>query len=136
MIVAAACAACLTLSGEADLRPTRRAVQQIAASLPFDGKQVADITLAVAEACVNGVRHGAAPGDDPLVTVLAHPADDHLSIEVVDRGIGFHIRPMEMPDAFSESGRGIALMHALMDQVAITSSRGGTRVRMIKYFNR
>lgn len=124
------------LFSEQDLRPTRSAMQRIAEQLPFDTRQIADITLAVAEACVNGVRYGAVEGDAPLVTVTALPVGDHLSIEVHDRGHGFVPSAPKMPDVSAESGRGIALMHALMDQVAITSTRCGTHVRMIKYFSR
>lgn len=129
----------LALFSEHDLRPTRRAVKQIAQRLPFDNRQIADITLAVAEACVNGVRYGAVesvPEDAPVVTVSTHPAEDHLAIEVRDFGDGFKFECARMPENSAESGRGIALIHALMDDVAITSTRRGTRVRMIKYFAR
>lgn len=127
----------LALFGEQDLRPTRRAMKQFAQGLPFDNRQVADITLAVAEACVNGVRHGTVrpiETDEPVVTVTASPAKDHLSIEVQDYGDGFNFERPAMPEATAESGRGIALIHALMDHVAITSTRGGTHIRMVKYF--
>lgn len=129
----------LTLFGERDLRPARHAVRQIAQGCPFDNRQVADITLAVAEACVNGVRYGAAqsvPEDEPLVTVSAQSAEDHLAIEVRDFGEGFEFAAPCMPESSAESGRGIALMHALMDDVAITTTQCGTKVRMVKYFSR
>ena len=129
----------LTLFGESDLRPARHAVQQIAQRFPFDNRQVADITLAVAEACINGVRYGATQSvleDEPVVTVMALPTEDHLAIEVRDFGDGFDVEAPCMPDHFAESGRGIALMHALMDDVAITSTQRGTKVRMVKYFSR
>jgi anti-sigma regulatory factor (Ser/Thr protein kinase) len=112
-------------------------MQQIARQLPFDNRQVADITLAVAEACVNGVRYGstdAVKKHEPVVTVTAQPGEDHLSIEVQDFGAGFEFERVTMPEASAESGRGIALIHALMDKVAITSTRRGTRVRMVKYY--
>ncbi|HEY3413613.1 MAG TPA: ATP-binding protein [Armatimonadota bacterium] len=131
--------ALLTLFSENDLRPARRAVKQIVQHFPFDNRQVADITLAVAEACVNGVRYGAAPSvpeDAPVVTVAALPADDHLAIEVRDFGDGFTFEEPHMAENSAESGRGIALIHALMDDVDITSTRRGTKVRMVKYFNR
>jgi anti-sigma regulatory factor (Ser/Thr protein kinase) len=126
----------LALFGEQDLRPARRAVREIAETLPFDSRQVADITLAVAEACCNGVRHGVLATDAPLVTVTTRRAADYLSIEVSDHGDGFTPSQPRMPEPRSESGRGIALMHALMDNVAIESTARGTRVRMIKYFAR
>jgi serine/threonine-protein kinase RsbW len=124
----------LTLATDLDVRPVRRAVRRIAESLPFDDRQVSEITLAVCEACMNGVRHGAPHDDGPLVTVTARHHDDHLAIEVKDQGRGFPVGAPEMPEPMSESGRGIALMHNLMDHVAIESGDRGTCVRMVKYF--
>lgn len=129
-------ATCLALSGEKDLRPARRAVRALAESLPFDERQVADITLAVAEACVNSVRHGRVEGVDTSVCVTAAPDADHLAIEVQDNGSGFEAAAPCMPTHDAESGRGIALIYALMDDVEIRSTRSGTRVRMLKYFSR
>jgi anti-sigma regulatory factor (Ser/Thr protein kinase) len=126
----------LTLFSEHDLRPARKAVQKIAQRFPFDNRQVAEITLAVAEACANGVRYGSSTDDETVVTVITEPGEDHLSIEVQDSGAGFSFHEPRMPEASAESGRGLALIHALMDHVAITSTHSGTRVRMVKYFSR
>lgn len=124
----------LTLQADKDVRPIRHAVSRIAGSLPFDSRQVSEIALAVSEACMNGVRHGSAPQVGPRVTVIARPHEDHLAIEIEDCGGGFPVGVPVMPDPMSETGRGIALMHAMMDHVAITSGEDGTRVRMVKYF--
>jgi anti-sigma regulatory factor (Ser/Thr protein kinase) len=126
----------LAIFSEQDLRPARHAVREIAKTLPFDSGQVADITLAVAEACCNGVRYGHPAGDAPMVTVTTQQADGYLAIEVADWGEGFTPAPPRMPEVRAGSGRGIALIHALMDTVAIESTSLGTRVRMIKYFSR
>lgn len=124
----------LTLQAATDVRPVRHAVTRIAGNLPFDSRQVSEIALAVSEACMNGVRHGSTSRYGTLVTVTTRLAEDHLAIEVEDCGSGFAVEPPVMPDPMSETGRGIALMHALMDHVAITSGEDGTRVRMVKYF--
>lgn len=127
---------CLALFGEQDVRPARHAVRALAASLPFDDRQVADITLAVAEACCNGVRYTTAGGPEPVVTIVTEHGTDHLAIEVADHGAGFAPQEPRMPQPRAECGRGIALMHALMDTVDIQSTARGTRVRMVKYFSR
>lgn len=126
----------MELYGEHDLRPTRRVVRSIAERLPFDTRQVADITLAVTEACINGIRYGSTRPERPLVSVAAHPHDDHLHIEVVDYGEGFVPSKPAMPEPYAERGRGLPLMFALMDRVAINSDEDGTRVQLVKYFVR
>lgn len=136
MIIAQDSETHLSLFGEQDVRPARHAVRALAESLPFDDRQVADITLAVAEACCNGVRYTPGGGTDPVVVVTTARGHDHLAIEVADHGAGFAQVEPRMPGPRAESGRGLALMHALMDNVDVQSTARGTRVRMIKYFTR
>jgi serine/threonine-protein kinase RsbW len=91
-----------------------------------------DIELALAEACTNVLRH-AADSDDEYVVVL-RIEDDTCSIEVVDAGDGFdHSKiPDSMPEG-AESGRGIHLMRALVDDLQFVSDKElGTVVRLKK----
>ena len=125
----------LALRDEADIRLTRSYLRQITEDLPFDRRQVADILLAVSEACINGVRYTSRDNPDASVTVITEPASDHLMIEVLDNGTGFHVSQPLMPEPMAERGRGIALMHALMDRVDIESNPSGTRVRLVKYYS-
>ncbi len=83
--------------------------------------EVAEIVLAVGEACNNAVEHAYAerPGD-----LLVKAVDDAgtLRITVEDRG-------MWRPETTSElRGRGITIMQTLMDAVTIESTAHGTRV--------
>lgn len=91
-----------------------------------------DIELALAEACTNVLRH-AGDSDDEYVVELKIE-DDNCSIEVVDAGDGFdHYKiPDSMPEA-AESGRGIQLMRALVDDLQFVSDKeSGTVVRLKK----
>jgi serine/threonine-protein kinase RsbW len=89
-----------------------------------------DLSLALSEACTNAVRH--ASGDEYRVDVMLD--GDRCTIIVEDDGFGFAPpeRP-EMPPPDADSGRGLPLIHALVDELAVgTSSSGGAVVTMVR----
>jgi serine/threonine-protein kinase RsbW len=91
-----------------------------------------DIELALAEACTNVLLHAADTDDEYVVELKIE--DDNCSIEIVDAGTGFdHSKiPDSMPEA-AESGRGIQLMRALVDDLQFVSDKeSGTVVRLKK----
>ncbi|MDE3204298.1 MAG: ATP-binding protein [Acidobacteriota bacterium] len=91
------------------------------------------VDLAVTEACANVIDHSG-PGDAYDVAVTINPSAAH--IRVVDVGRGFDHRSLalpEMADSEAEHGRGLALMHALVDQVRFESApERGTVVHLVK----
>lgn len=111
----------------------RLALAGIARGVEIDQATLADLKLAVTEACGNAVQH-AQPGDSGVVTIHFMVSEDAIEIRVEDDGPGMDAEPVgSMPDAeLSESGMGLAIIHALVDRVEIepgTSGRG-TVVRM------
>ena len=91
-----------------------------------------DIELALAEACANVVKHSG-PGDSYEVSITIGPVN--AEIRVVDQGHGFDHQALsaEMAEVGAERGRGIALMHALVDQVRFESKPElGTVVHLVK----
>jgi|SRR5215218_4672868 len=103
------------------------------------GETIADLKLALTEACSNSVRH-AYDGDGDRggvvdITYELHP--DHVVIEVCDEGRGFVAdSPSDQRDALSESGLGLAIIRALSDELelGLRSDRQGSRLRMVKRF--
>jgi serine/threonine-protein kinase RsbW len=93
---------------------------------------IPDIVSATHEAAKNAVVHN--PGSNGPVDVICEVTDDAVVVEVKDRGKGFEPAgvPPGPPDPESLAGRGIYIMHALMDDVETESGRLGTRVRMVK----
>ncbi|HUK76824.1 MAG TPA: ATP-binding protein [Thermoleophilia bacterium] len=86
----------------------------------------ADIVLAIQEAAKNAVR--ASSGESVTVTVWVDGGA--VWVRVRDRGKGLTRRGSpRCPSVWRTHGRGLCLMHALMDGVAIERSRG-TRVTM------
>jgi serine/threonine-protein kinase RsbW len=97
---------------------------------------VADLKLAITEACSNSVRH-AYPGGDGTVDVLYELRPDRLVVEVADDGEGFDPdREESEAGDLSEGGLGIAIIRAISDQFEIGTARNGrgSRLRFEKLF--
>jgi serine/threonine-protein kinase RsbW len=103
-------------------------------------ESVADILLAVTEACTNVVLH--AGQSAPAYTVAATVDSVVCRVEVTDAGQGFprigrgRARRTAAENAagdLAESGRGFAIMQACVDAVTLRSAPGqGTRVVLDK----
>jgi serine/threonine-protein kinase RsbW len=93
---------------------------------------VYDVELALSEASTNVVQHSG-PGD---VYVVRLDLEDHLGvIRVIDVGRGFDSARLQAADSVPEAerGRGLGLMQAMVDRVALTSrSEAGTIVTLEK----
>ena len=93
---------------------------------------VADIELALTEACTNVLDHAA---DTDEYEVSAGIDGTLCIIEVIDRGGGFDsaTKGLVQADPSAEDGRGIQLMRALVDKVTFTSRpQDGTVVHLEK----
>jgi len=92
------------------------------------------VRLALEEAVINAIKHGNELDNTKRVTIDFAVNDDNFSVSVTDEGEGFN--PDAVPDPWSEqgleqdSGRGLALMRAYMDEVAFNEK--GNKVTMIK----
>lgn len=95
-------------------------------------EHLGDVELALTEACTNVLDH-AGPGDAYDVELSIRP--DACDIRVIDIGHGFDAGSLgeAMAGPSAEEGRGISLMHALMDQVRLVSEpESGTIVHLVK----
>ena len=110
----------------------RRILKASLQTLGIDEEAVADIELALTEACTNVLDH--AHGDDDY-TVSAGIDGRTCVIEVVDRGAGFDGSERGLLDAepHAEDGRGIQLMRALVDRLEFQNHpAAGTVVHLEK----
>lgn len=111
----------------------RRVLAQSLGALGVETGCVDDIQLAVSEACTNVLDH-AQDGDD--FEVVASIDDTGCVVEVRDVGVGFATAAVAgRADAHveAESGRGVQLMRALVDELAFEPGDArGTVVRMRK----
>ena len=94
---------------------------------------VSDIELAVTEACTNVLNHAA--GTDEQYEVTVDVNEKTCEIRIIDTGKGFdHADVGHTSSAHSaESGRGVFLMRALVDDLDFVSEpEQGTVVRLVK----
>jgi serine/threonine-protein kinase RsbW len=115
----------------------RLALSGVAREAAVDDELLADLKLAVTEACGNSVRH-AYPESTGEVSVSYVVADDSIVMIVEDQGTG--ISPDESSEPRSvplEGGMGMSIIKAIVDDLDVhTGADGrGTVVRMTKRLN-
>jgi len=115
---------------------SRLALTGLSRVRPLAPETLAELKLALTEACSNSVRH--AYGDEEgQVEISFELRADRLVVEVADDGFGFE--PAEAARAddgseLTEGGLGIAIIRSVADEVEI-GGRGngrGSRLRFVK----
>ena len=106
------------------LGPARDAVRTFLRRLKVPEDTVFDIVLSLEEACKNAIRFS---GSDQAieVTVVVDPREVRLVIR--DHGVGFKPRKVDLsrpPDLSDSQGRGLFLIHCLMDDVRVACDQG------------
>ena len=112
----------------------RLALTGISRLHPLSEETLADLKLALTEACSNSVRH-AYVGGDGTVHIRYELHDDRLVIEVADDGEGFDPAVARDEEAeLAEGGLGIAIIRSIADDLEIgTRADGrGSRLRFAK----
>lgn len=110
----------------------RAALDDLGARYGLSESELFDLKVAATEALTNAIK-GSAPGCP--IDVAVEPRDDAIEIAVCNTG-SFEPGAPIVAEGGAESGRGIPLMLALVDEVEFSSSRGGTLVRMRKRLGR
>lgn len=108
-----------------------------AAGLGLAEEDAYQVGYAVREALVNAVVHGNQYSANKRVHFVLRRAGGTLQIEVEDEGRGFSPESQDDPLAeenlLNQSGRGIMIIRAFVDELQIAASpHGGTRVVMKK----
>jgi len=112
-----------------ELGAARQYAADGAEAFGLDEASCYEFVVAVNEAVTNAIRHGASDEQGLIhLSIVAH--DDRLTFTVSDRGT------FVMPDldgsVGAESGRGLALMASLVDEVQLEIEPGGTTIRLSK----
>ncbi len=115
---------------------SRLALTGLARVRPLAPDTLADLKLALTEACSNSVRH--AYGErEGHVEISFELSSDRLVIEVADDGSGFDADEPGNPlteDELTEGGLGIAIIRSIADEVVIGGGGNGrgSRLRFVK----
>jgi serine/threonine-protein kinase RsbW len=108
----------------------------IATKSGFESEEVQRISMAVREAAVNAVLHGNSYDPRKKVHIAFETTQDALTITIRDEGKG--LDPGEIPDPLApenllkQSGRGIFLIKAFMDEIRFRNMEPGTEITLIK----
>jgi serine/threonine-protein kinase RsbW len=113
-------------------------VLRAATEMGFDEDNQHRIGIAVREAMVNAVAHGNRYSAKKKVHLTLGSGADRLEIRIADEGDGFETGsvpdPTESENLMRQSGRGLLMMRAFMDEVFhVRREPKGTAVHMVKY---
>ena len=125
----------LTIPAKAEyITLCRLALTGLSRLRPLADETIADLKLALTEACTNSIRH-AYDGGDGHVQIVYELHADRLAIEVSDDGRGFEHEPADVDgDDLSEGGLGIAIIQAIADEFEVGPGEDGrgSRLRFVK----
>jgi serine/threonine-protein kinase RsbW len=129
----------LSFPAKADyLLLARLALSGVVRHLRLDDEQLADLKLAVTEACGNAVRHAYGAEVGPVGVALV-VSDDRIVMIVEDQGEGVAL-PIAVEPAGGplERGMGMSIIRTIVDELDVERGADGrgTVVRMTKYLSR
>jgi serine/threonine-protein kinase RsbW len=115
----------------------RLALAGLLRSRGYSEDAVADLKLALTEACSNSVRH-AYDHDDGQVHLAFTLLADRVTIEIRDEGAGFHEDDVDCPECagvpgieLGEGGLGISIIRAVVDEFDLRRPDAGGTVLVL-----
>jgi len=112
-------------------------VTQAAERMGLSEDDLPGLGMAIRECVANAVVHGNRYSAKKKVHLTLHESPGELEILVGDEGDGFEIRdvpdPLAEENLLKQSGRGILLIRAFVDEFDVRPRRpNGTEVRLLK----
>jgi serine/threonine-protein kinase RsbW len=109
----------------------------IATDAGFPEEELHKIGMAVRESIVNAVVHGNRYNRRKRVHLAVKCTAGQLRITIGDEGEGFDVNSLPDPVAdhnlLQQSGRGIFLIKAFVDEFSVRKLNPGTEVTLVKY---
>jgi serine/threonine-protein kinase RsbW len=112
---------------------------RVAAAAGFDDDDQYKIGLAVHEGVMNAFQYGNEQNREKKINVVFELLHEKLVIHVADQGAGYRLEdvpdPREDENVLGDSGRGVLLMKAFMDEFDVhVGHLGGAEVVMAKRY--
>ena len=114
----------------------RLALSGLAQVRPVGADTLADVKLALTEACSNSIRHAYREGRAGVVDVQFELNGSRVAVEVTDEGSGFDVDSADDESGpLDEGGLGLAIIRALADELELgrRESGAGSRLRFVKF---
>lgn len=109
----------------AQVRPMSAAVREFLRENGASADELQAAELAIAEACNNAIKYAAGPARDKAIEVEVACDPQRLELRVCDNTQGFDWpEELRLPEPGEENGRGLFLIHSLMDRVQYFRGRG------------
>lgn len=122
-------------AGAGNVRPIVKEIIAEAEQYIADESMLLDLSLALTEAVANAALHAdpGCGGCEVVIRLSVEPRSK-VRLEVRDPGSGFvpDLESLDAPGPDCEAGRGLFIITALMDEVAVASDGGGTVVSFEK----
>lgn len=92
-----------------------------------------DLNLVLTEAMTNAIQHANEDDPDKEVHIEISIVNQRLIIRVFDFGEGFDVKQYLKPrHPLDEHGRGIYIIHTIMDEISYQATESGHVLEMIK----
>ena len=120
-----------------NVQKTSRKVMSFLKPMSLNPATSFDIRLCLEEALINAMKYGNVLRKNLPVTLEVEYLPREVRITVEDRGPGFDVKKVEdcteEKNRFRASGRGVYLMHQLMDEVRYNNK--GNKLTLVKSLN-
>jgi len=112
-------------------------LMELAGDLPFERREIDELSTSVIEACTNAMEHGNKLREDREIEIHFALGDAEIEVTVFDYGTGFDYSSWTPPvDLMQERGRGILIMREFTDELEFTRAPDGRFcARLRKRFN-
>ena len=118
------------------IQKVERYTEKIAGQIGFSQDEKDSLAIAITEVVANAIYHGnkSNPKKKVYLNIETHPKT--MIIRIRDEGSGFDpdkiADPLHPKNLLKDSGRGIYIIRALMDEVSFKYVNNGTEVTLIK----
>ena len=101
-------------------------LMELAGDLPFERREIDELSTSVIEACTNAMEHGNGLREDQEIEVHFVFGEAEIEVTVFDHGPGFDYGVWKPPaDLMQERGRGILIMREFTDELEFARAPDG-----------